>query len=194
MSKNARHSSNDKQKSDAPRNSLPKIEIKGTNENNCDMINTYESFFKDNLEKLEREADIQSRQIELNDCIEFVSQFVDLLKHTVIIPELQFEDDWHDDIGHQIKRNKGTTGNRLLDDKVERIAISKGLTKEQWKALLYLNLTAGDSLEMITVTRNHLKKVHDMASRLLEHEEQLAVFALIDAIKKYMPESHFIDK
>jgi hypothetical protein len=158
------------------------------------MINTYESFFKDNLEKLEREADIQSRQIELNDCIEFVSQFVDLLKHTVIIPELQFEDDWHDDIGHQIKRNKGTTGNRLLDDKVERIAISKGLTKEQWKALLYLNLTAGDSLEMITVTRNHLKKVHDMASRLLEHEEQLAVFALIDAIKKYMPESHFIDK
>ena len=169
-------------------------ELKETNKNKNVGINSCEFFCKENLERLEREADIQSKQNELNDCVEFVSQLVDLLKHTVILPELQFEDDWHDDIEHQIKRNKGTTGNTLLDDKLERIAISKGLTKEQWKALLYVNFTAGDSLEMITVTRNHLKKVRDMASRLLEHEEQLSVFALIDAIERYMPESHFIDK
>jgi hypothetical protein len=173
---------------------LSKIEVKETNENTSVGINIYENLFRDNLETLEREADLQSKQNELNDCIEFVSQLVDLLKHTVIIPELQSENDWHDDIEHQIKRNKGNTGNTNLDDKIERIAISKGLTKEQWKALLYVNLTAGDSLEMITMTRNHLKKVHDMASRLLEREEQLPVFALIDAIKKHMPKGHFVDK
>jgi hypothetical protein len=173
---------------------LSKIEAKETKSNKSAGINIYESWFKDNIERLEREADVQSKQNELTDCVEFVSQLVDLLKHTVILPELQSENDWHDDIEHQLKRNKGSTGDIHLDDKLERIAISKGLTKEQWRALLYVNLTAGDTLEMITMTRNHLKKVHDMASRLLEREEQLAVFALINAIEKYMPESHFIDK
>ena len=156
--------------------------------------NIYESWFRDNFERLEREADLQSKENEYNDCVEFVSQLVDLLKHTVILPELQSEEDWHDDIEHQVKRNKGSTGNSLLDDKLEKIVISKGLTREQWRALLYVNLTAGDTLDMITVTRDHLKKVHDMASRLLDQEEQLAVYALVNAIEKYMPESHFIDK
>jgi hypothetical protein len=149
--------------------------------------------FKGMAEKSEREANMQSKQSELNDCVEFVSQLVDLLKHTVIIPELQSEDDWHDDIGHQLKRNKGTIGNSL-DGKVEQIAVRKGLTTEQWRQLLYVNLTAGDYLEMTNVSRSHLKKVHDMASRLLEGEERTTTFALIDAIERYMPSSHFIDK
>ncbi|CAF4234583.1 unnamed protein product, partial [Adineta steineri] len=54
--------------------------------------------------------------------------------------------------------------------------------------------TAGDSLDMINVSKSHLKKVHDMASRLLEPEEKAAAFALIDAIERYMPEDHYIDR
>ncbi|CAF1470822.1 unnamed protein product [Rotaria magnacalcarata] len=142
------------------------------------------------MKELEREADKQSVEVELSDCAEFVSQIVDLFKHAIIMPELESEDDWHDDVRHQLKQKKGTTGNSLLDDKIERIASEKGLTKEQWKSLRYVNFTAGDTFEMTTVSRSHLKKVHDMASRLLVEEEQAPVFALVDAIERYMPKNH----
>ena len=151
-----------------------------------------ESFLAYDIELLEREADLQSKQIELNECIKFLSQLVDLFKHTIIIPELETADDWHDGLIHQIKRNRGTTGNTLVDNKVEQIVLAKGLTTEQWQRLLALNFTAGDSLDMMNTSRSHLKKVHYMVSRLLENEEQKAAFALINAIEQFMPENHFI--
>ncbi|UJR24647.1 hypothetical protein I4U23_006021 [Adineta vaga] len=154
----------------------------------------FEYEFDKSIEEIERQADIQSKEDELSSCVEFVSQLVDLLKHTIIIPELQNKHDWHNDHGHEINRNKGITGNSFLDDRVQQIAIEKGLTKEQWKRLLYLNFTAGDTLEMINVSKSHLKKVHDMALRLFENEEQETILALIDVINKHMPENYYVDR
>ncbi|CAF3338009.1 unnamed protein product [Rotaria socialis] len=176
----------------------PTVKISVKNENiatkNNNNNNSRQSAFIEEMKELEREADKQSVEVELSDCVEFVSQLVDLFKHAIIMPELEPEDDWHDDVRRQLKRKKGTTGNSLLDDKIERIASEKGLTKEQWKSLCYINFTAGDTLEMTTVSRSHLKKVHDMASRLLVGEEQAPVFALVDAIERYMPKNHLTQR
>lgn len=185
---------NDKSNVLQSKDSLSTTKIPVHDEKKPNTNNTYNCDFKKYIEELEREADINVKEIELNEYVEFVSQLVDLLKHTVIIPELKSEDDWHDDIGHQIKRNKGTTGDTLLDDKIEKIAIKKGLSKEQWKRLLYVNFTADDSLEMINITKSHLKKVYDMTSRLVDGDEQTAVFALIDAIERHIPKNHFSEK
>jgi hypothetical protein len=157
-------------------------------------IGTFELYWESHLKEYERQADSQSKQEELSHCVEIVSQMVDLFKHNVIMPALQAEDNWHDDHRHQLKRNKGITGNSFLDHRAQKVAIEKGLTEEQWKGLLYLNVTAGDTVEMVNVSKDHLRKVHDMALRLLEGQEQEAVFALIDAIMKYIPKSHLTDR
>jgi hypothetical protein len=195
MVQNLSHPTHDaKDKSHSMQGSPATTKIKTNNENIAKPTNVNQYNFICDLEALEREAVVQSKQVELNDCIEFVSHLVDLFKQTVILPELQSENDWHDDVGHRLKRNKGSTGNSHLDDKVEKIAIKMGLTKEQWNILLYVNITAGDTLDMNKVTRNHLKKVHDMTSRLLEGDEQITVFALIDAIEKHMPKNHYNER
>ncbi|CAF0750303.1 unnamed protein product [Adineta ricciae] len=162
-------------------------------ENHFMQLYNFEYEFDKSIEELEREVDLQSKEEELNSCVEFISQLVDLMKHTIIIPELQSKHDWDDGHEHQLKRNKGSSGNSLLDDRVQLIVMEKGLSTEQWKRLLYLNFTAGDTLEMISVSRAHLKKVHDMAVRLLEGEEKETALVLIDAITKYMPEEYYID-
>ncbi|CAF0737942.1 unnamed protein product [Adineta steineri] len=194
MQHSSKKSSGDKKHVKKTKDSLPSNKITVGSEYNESIIYSFKNDYGKQLEELEREADMQSKEIELNNLVEYVSQLVDLLKHTVLIPELQIKYDWHEDHEHQLKRNKGSTGNSLLDDRVQQIAIEKGLTREQWKHLLYLNFTAGDSLDMINVSKSHLKKVHDMASRLLEPEEKAAAFALVDAIERYMPEDHYIDR
>ncbi|CAF3544018.1 unnamed protein product [Rotaria sp. Silwood1] len=176
------------------KDSLPTTKVTINKENHSAAIRKHQYDFIGEIEELEREADKQSVEVELSDYIEFVSQLVDLFKHTVIIPELQSKHNWHDHVGDHLKRNKGITGNSLLDDKIEQIVIEKGLTKEQWKRLLYINFTAGDTLEMIKVSKSHLKKVHDMTTRLLVGEEQTPVLALIHAIEKHMPKSHFTER
>ena len=77
---------------------------------------------------------------------------------------------------------------------MEKIVLSKDLTKEQWNCLLYMALSTGDSTEITKVSKRHLHKVHDMASRLLEDDEQNAVFALINAIEKHMSKKYFTEK
>jgi hypothetical protein len=77
-----------------------------------------------------------------------------------------------------------------LDAQMENVAVRLGLTKEQWHRLLYLHFTAGDSSELAKVDRAHLEKVHGMASRLLEVDEQKLVFALIDAVDKHLSKTH----
>jgi hypothetical protein len=153
----------------------------------------YEHHFGDHLEQLDHEADLQVQEIEFSECLEFVVQLVDLFKHNVIMSELQCKDDWNENLQHQLKKNKGITGNNFLDHKVEKIALTKGLTKDQWDRLLYLTLTTSDSTEITKVSKKHLQKVHDMASRLLENEQQTVIFALINAIEKYMPEKYFTE-
>lgn len=154
----------------------------------------YENTVGDQLERLEREIDIQAQQMDLNECNEFVVQLVDLFKHTVIITELERQNDWHEKLRHQLKPNKGISGNTFLDHKVEKIAISKGLTKEQWDRLLYLTLTTDDCTEITKTSKKHLQKVRDMATRLLEGDQQSIIFALINAIEKYMPKKYFTEK
>jgi hypothetical protein len=153
----------------------------------------YEHNFGDHLEQLEHETDVQAEQIEISECIEFIVQLVNLFKHTVIMSELQYENDWHDNLQHQLKNNKGITDNSFIGDKVEKIAVSKGLTKEQWDRLLYLTLTVSDSTEITKVSKKHLQKVHDMVSRLFENDQQTITFALINAIEKHMPKKYFIE-
>lgn len=153
-----------------------------------------ECAFAKDLQELEREADIQYREIELSECLEYIAHLVDLFNHSVILPQLQSDHAWHDHIREEFRRNKGVMSNHLLDSQVEKTAIQFGLTDEQWKHLLYLNLTEGDRNDMTTVSRSHLRKVHDMAGRLLEVQERDAVFALIEAIEKYMPEKYFIHR
>jgi len=184
----------DKDEAGAIKGSFPSSGITVNNHKDDTSMYMYAFGFKEEIEKLEREAGMQSKQVELSDCVDFVSELFKLLVHTVIIPELQRDDDWHDDFGHQLKCNKGITGDSRLIDRVQTIAIEKGLTKEQWKQLLYINFMAGDSSEMTNVSRSHLKKVHGMVSRLLDRDEQTTVFALIDAIEKHMPESHYTEK
>jgi hypothetical protein len=73
---------------------------------------------------------------------------------------------------------------------VENVAVRLSLTKDQWHQLLYLHFTSGDSSESTKVDRAHLKNVRDMASRLLEVDEQTIVFALINATDKRLCKSH----
>jgi len=157
-------------------------------------ITGYENDLRDRLEKLEQEAERQARQIELGECLEFVAQLVDLFKHTVVTSELQDQDDWHNDTQNYLQKHRDSTGNRFLNDKIEKIAISKGLTKEQWGCLLYLTLNTGDTVEITKVSKKHLQKVYDMSSRLFEDDEQNAVFALINAIEKHMAKKYFTEK
>ncbi|CAF2075104.1 unnamed protein product [Rotaria magnacalcarata] len=99
------------------------------NENITNAITGYEYDLGDRLERLERlerEAGMQAQQIELNEYIEFVAQLVDLYKRTAITVELQSQNDWHNDTRqHQEQHKSATGGNRLLDDKVEKIVIKK---------------------------------------------------------------------
>jgi hypothetical protein len=181
-------------KSHTAKQSLQTTNTSLDHETILNSITGYENDLRDRLEKLEREAERQARQIELGECLEFVAQLVDLFKHTVVTSELQDQDDWHNDTRNHLQQHKDSTGNRFLNDKIEKIAISKGLTKEQWGCLLYMALNTGDTVEITKVSRKHLQKVYDMSSRLLEDDEQNAVFALINAIEKHMAKKYFTEK
>ena len=171
---------------------LSKKNLEETNRNS--LLLGIECAYAKDLQELEREADIQYRELELSECLEYVAHLVDLFNNSVILPQLQSDHAWHDHTRDEFRRNKGVMGNHLLDSQVEKTAIKCGLTDEQWKHLLYLNLTEGDRNDMTTVSRSHLRKVHDMAGRLLESHERDTVFALIDAIEKYIPARYLINR
>jgi hypothetical protein len=148
----------------------------------------------DKLKKLELETEIEVQKIELSECLMFVAQLVDLFKHTVIASELRTQNEWHSDTRHHLKQHKGITSNRLFDDKIEKIVMNNGLTKDQWRCLLYMSLNTDDTVEITKVSKKDLKNLHDKASRLLEVDEQNAVFALINATEKHMLKEDVIDK
>jgi hypothetical protein len=150
--------------------------------------------FGTDCDRLEREADLHIKEAELNECLELVAQLVDLFRHKVILPAAQLECRWYDEQHQGLKCKRGNTGDHLFDVQVESMAVCYGLTKEQWQQLLYLHITAGDYLEISHVTRNHLKKVHQFAIRLLESEEQAAVFALIRAVETHLPSEYCLSK
>jgi hypothetical protein len=182
------------EKTRIPKQSRQTTNTSMDNQTIISSLTGYENDLGDKLERLERDAEIQVQQNELSECLMFVAQLVDLFKHSVITFELQNQSDWHDDTQHNLKQHNGVTGNRLFDDKIEKIIINKGLTKEQWNCLLYMSLNTGDTVEITKVSQKHLKNVHEKALRLLEDNEQNAVFALINAIGKHMLKDHFIDK
>jgi hypothetical protein len=158
------------------------------------MINailSYEHNFGDQLKQLEHDAGIHSQEMELNECLLYIVQLVELFKHTVITSDLENKHDWDEHHRHQLKSNKGFTGDHFLDHQMETIALTKGLSKEQWNRLLYLTLTTTDTVEITNVSKKHLQKVHDMSARLLESDQQKGIFALINAIEKHMPEKYF---
>jgi hypothetical protein len=177
-----------------PKQSLQPPNRSIDNETLINSITGYENDLRDRLEKLEHDAERQARQIEYGECLEFIAQLVELFKHTVVASELKNQNDCHNDTRNHLEQHKSISGNRLLDDKVENIVISKGLTKEQWSCLLYVALSTGDTVEITKVSKKHLHKVHEMASRLLEDVEKNAVIALINAIEKHMATKYFIEK
>lgn len=184
----------DAKKSQTTKGSLRSTCNSTDNENILNTITGYENDLGDRLEQLEREAGVQAQQIELNECLEFVAQLVELFKHTVITSELQTPHEWHNETQNRLQQHKGATGNRTLDDKVEEIVINKGLTKAQWNCLLYMALSTDDIVELTKVNKKHLQKVRDKVLRLFEDEEKNAVLALINAIEKYMSKDYLIEK
>jgi hypothetical protein len=175
----------------------PSIQSKNGSLDKETIINSitgYENDLSERLEILEREAEVQARQNEMGECLEFVAQLVDLFKRTVIKTELQKQNDWHNDTQNHLQQSKGATGNRNLEDKIEKIINSKGLTKQQWNNLLYMALSTDESTEINKVSKKHLQKVHDMVSRALDDDEQNAVSALINAIETYMPKNYLTEK
>jgi hypothetical protein len=157
-------------------------------------ITGYENDLTERLEILEREAELQARQNEMGECLEYVAQIVDLFKRTIITAELEKQNELHNDTRHHLRQSKGATGNRNLDDKIEKIIISKGLTKQQWNNLLYMALSTDESTEINKVSKKHLHKVNDMVSRTLDEDECGAVSALIKAIETHMPNKYLTDK
>lgn len=153
----------------------------------------YDQDFTDHLDRLENEINIQTTQIEFNQFLEFIVQLVELFKHTVILSELQFEHDWHENLYHQLKSNRGITGNSFLNHKIEKIALTKGLTKDQWNRLLYISSITKSNTEINKTSKKHLQHVYDMATRLLENDQQIRIHALIHAIEKYMPEKYLTE-
>ncbi|CAF3468317.1 unnamed protein product [Rotaria sp. Silwood1] len=185
---------NDANKSSKTKQSFQNTYKSIDNESIINSITGYENDLGDRLERLEREAGMQAQQIELNECLECIAQLLDLFKRTVITSELQNQNDWHYNTRQQLQQHNGVTGNRLLDDKVEKIVINKGLTKEQWNCLLYMALSTGDKVELTKVSKKYLQKVRDKASRLLETGEQNAVFALINATEKFISKNYSTEK
>ncbi|CAF0817421.1 unnamed protein product [Adineta steineri] len=184
----------DKDKSHIPKQTRRNTHTHMDSETIISTLTGFENDLGEKLEQIDREAELQVQQIELSECLMLTSQLVDLFKHTVITFELQNQNDWHNDTRHQLKKRKTVTVNTLLDDKIEKIVINKGLTKEQWKCLLYISFINGDTIEITKVNKKHLHKIRDKASRLLEPDERDAVLALINAIEKHMPKEHFISK
>ena len=181
-------------KSQTPKQSLKSKTTSLDKDTVINSITGYENDLIERLEILEREAEMQSQQIELGECLEFVVQLVDLFKRAVIATELQNENGCHNDTSKCLPRHKSTIGNTHIDDKIEKVIISKGLTKEQWRGLHFMALSNGESTEINKVSIQHLHKVRDMVSRLLGDDEQNAASALINVIEVHMPKQYFTDK
>ena len=157
-------------------------------------ITGYECDLTERLEFLEREAELQARQIELNECLEYVAQLLDLFQRTVVTAELDNEHDCHNDTQRHPQKHRGSTGNSHLDEKMEKIILNKGLTKEQWSGLLYMAFNVQETTELTKVSKKHLQKVHDMTIRVLDDNEQNAVTALLTAIETHIDKKYFTDK
>jgi hypothetical protein len=185
---------NDADKAHAAKQSVRTTKTHINNETIINSITGYDNNFAKQLEQMEREAEIQARQIELGECLNYVAQIVDFFKNTVILSELHCQNDMHNDTQCHPRGQMERIGSRDLEDKVEKIVMSKGLTKEQWNNLLCLAVNTGNGTKLTKVNKKYLHKVHDMVSRLLEGEEQTAVFALINTIDKYMSNNHFPEK
>lgn len=195
MAKNISHSTyGNTKKVQTTEQSVQSNYAKVDNETIINSITGYEKNLGERLQRLEFEAGMQAQQIELNECIERIVQLVDLFKRTVITDELKNQDDWHGDTQRHLKQYKGVTGNRRIDEKVEKIVMRKGITKEQWNCLLYMVLSTDDTVELTKVSKKHLQKVRDKVLRLIEGNEQSAVCALIDAIEQHMSKNFLVDK
>ena len=189
VSQSSRADSTEKSTS-TPRQSLQSKNGSLDRETVISSITGYESDLTERLEILEREAEVQSRQNELNECLEYVAQLLDLFKRTMITTELENENDLHNDT----QKHRGSSSSNHLDDKMEKIILSKGLTKEQWSGLLFIAFNVQETTELTKVSKKHLQKVHDMALRVLDDNEQNAVTALLHAIETHMDKKYLTDK
>lgn len=186
--------SNRMEKSSTPKQSLQSKNGSLDKETIINGITGYECDLTERLEMLEREAEVQARENELNECLEYIAQLVDLFKRSIIATELENEHDCHDESQRHSQKHRGSTGNSHLDEKMEKIILDKGLTKEQWSGLLYIAFNVQDTTELSKVNKKHLQKVHDMSQRVLDDNEQNAVTALLNAIETHMDKKYFTDK
>lgn len=173
-----------------PRQSLQSKNGSLDRETVISSITGYESDLTERLEILEREAELQAGQNELNECLEYVAQLLDLFKRTLITTELENENDSNNDT----QKRRSSSGNSHLDDKMEKTILNTGLTKEQWSGLLFIAFNVQETTELSKVSKKHLHKVHDMAQRLLDDNEQNAVIALLHAIETHMDKKYLTDK
>ena len=130
--------------------------------------------------QFEQNADMQIQEMEVKECFGYIVQLVNMFKHTVIMSELQNE--------------IGINGDEFFNYQFEKIVLRKGLTIDQWNRLLHITLATCDGIEITKISKKHLEKVHAMVSRLLDDDQQIIIFALINAIEKYMPRKYFTEK
>ncbi|CAF0911356.1 unnamed protein product [Adineta steineri] len=154
---------------------IPKLTDPYSNEN---IHTTLEDLKKKSAERIKR-----SQQAK---CVELTAALVDFFGCQVISPNLSRRcGNWYHNVRNQLHLDNINVHRSELVQQVEEIAISKGLSKEQWQSLIYLSLSMGESECMNTATSEQLKEVRDMSS-VLEEDDHKTVCALVDAIDKHV--------
>jgi hypothetical protein len=141
-----------------------------------------------------------ARLVEKSNCVELASTFFDVYGYTIIMPNLSAfysgsmqTDDWYDDVYYYVQLNysgkKLTKAQRGLVRAVEEVATSKdgGLTNQQWRCLLCLNIRVGrryESPKLKKIHRPELDHLKKLATTVLDGTQQTTVLALYKALER----------
>jgi len=139
------------------------------------------------LEQLKAERAERNKRFQQLKCVELLAVLVDFFADQVIIPELPRKcGNWYYNVRNQLQLDNINRDRSKLVEQVEKIAMSKGLTKEQWQSLIFLALSMGDNVcIMNTVTREYLDEIRKL-STTLEPNDHHTVCVLIGAIKEHL--------
>jgi hypothetical protein len=139
------------------------------------------------LEQLKAESAEQNKRFQQLKCVELLGVLVDFFADQIIAPELpRRHGNWYYNVRNKLQLDNINRDRSKLVEQVERIAMSKGLTKEQWQSLIFLALSMGDNVcIMNTVTREYLDEVRKLSTTLESNDHQ-TVCVLIGAIKEHL--------
>ncbi|CAF1200829.1 unnamed protein product [Adineta steineri] len=139
-------------------------------------------------------------RIEQSNCVELASTLFDVYGYTIIMPNLpKFysgsmpTNDWYDDVYYYVKldfngEKLNKTQNELVRS-VQQVAISKcgGLTNQQWRCLLCLNIRVDkrhDSTKLKRIHFSEVDRVKRLALDVLDGKQQETVLALVGVLEQ----------